>query len=50
MKFAGQVNRDIYGKYYAYPLSEIDSLVNYLGIASRSEYMDLKSPGNRDIL
>lgn len=39
MKFAGQVNRDTYGKYYAHPLSEIDGLANYLGIASRSDYI-----------
>ncbi|KAJ6114885.1 zinc finger protein [Penicillium sp. IBT 16267x] len=39
MKFAGQVNRDTYGKYYAHPLSEIDGPANYLGIASRQEHI-----------
>lgn len=39
MKFAGQVNRDTYGKYYTHPLSEIDGPANYLGIASRQEHI-----------
>ncbi|KAJ6094248.1 hypothetical protein N7467_003093 [Penicillium canescens] len=39
IKFARQTNRDIYGKLYAYPLSEVDGPANYLGIASRQEYI-----------
>ncbi|KAJ5153966.1 uncharacterized protein N7500_009405 [Penicillium coprophilum] len=35
IKFARQTNRDIYRKSYAYPLSEVNRLVNYLGIAIR---------------
>ncbi|KAJ5808824.1 hypothetical protein N7474_010093 [Penicillium riverlandense] len=35
MKFAGQSNRDTYGKYYAHPLSEVDGPATYLGIESR---------------
>lgn len=39
MKFAGQTNRDTYGKYYAHPLSEVDGPANYLGITSRHEHI-----------
>lgn len=39
MKFAGQVNRDTFGKYYAHPLSEVDGPANYLGIASRNGHI-----------
>lgn len=39
MKFAGQINRDIYGKSYAHPLSEVDGPANYLGIASREGHI-----------
>ncbi|KAJ6069131.1 hypothetical protein N7499_011018 [Penicillium canescens] len=39
MKFAGQTNRDIYGRSYAHPLSEVDGPANYLGIASRQEHI-----------
>lgn len=39
MKFAGQTNRDTYGKSYAHPLSEVDGPANYLGIASRQEHI-----------
>ncbi|KAJ5521458.1 Zinc finger C2H2, partial [Penicillium freii] len=35
IKFARQTNRNIYGKSYACPLSEVDRLANYLGIATR---------------
>jgi carbonic anhydrase len=40
MRFAGQNNRDTYGRFYAHPVSEIDGLVNYLGIVSRSEHIE----------
>ncbi|KAJ5521356.1 hypothetical protein N7527_005471 [Penicillium freii] len=39
IKFAGQTNRDIYRKSYAHPLSKVDGLANYLGIAIRQEYI-----------
>ncbi|KAJ5491931.1 Zinc finger C2H2 [Penicillium expansum] len=39
MKFAGQTNRNTYGKSYAHPLSEVDGPANYLGIASRQEHI-----------
>lgn len=39
MKFAGHTNRDTYGKFYAHPLSEVDGLATYLGIASRHEHI-----------
>ncbi|KAJ6001624.1 zinc finger protein [Penicillium canescens] len=39
MKFAGQTNRDTYGRSYAHPLSEVDGPANYLGIASRQEHI-----------
>ncbi|KAJ5772119.1 Zinc finger C2H2 [Penicillium odoratum] len=39
MRFAGQTNRDTYGKSYAHPLSEVDGPANYLGIASRQEHI-----------
>ncbi|GLI74859.1 hypothetical protein PoHVEF18_003107 [Penicillium ochrochloron] len=40
MRFAGQNNRDTYGRFYAHPVSEIDGPANYLGIASRSEHIE----------
>ncbi|KAI9041406.1 uncharacterized protein KD926_006802 [Aspergillus affinis] len=40
MRFAGQTNRDTYGRFYAHPVSEIDGPANYLGIASRSEHIE----------
>jgi carbonic anhydrase len=39
MKFAGQTNRNTYGKSYAHPLSEVDGPANYLGIAGRQEHI-----------
>ncbi|KAJ5193196.1 Zinc finger C2H2 [Penicillium cf. viridicatum] len=39
MKFAGQTNRDTYGKSYAHPLSKVDRPANYLGIAIRQEHI-----------
>jgi hypothetical protein len=39
MKFAGQTNRNTYGKSYAHPLSEVDGPANYLGITSRQEHI-----------
>ncbi|PGH04310.1 hypothetical protein AJ80_08533 [Polytolypa hystricis UAMH7299] len=38
-KFAGQADRDVFGKYYAHPLSEIDGPATFLGIESREEHI-----------
>ncbi|KAJ5630267.1 uncharacterized protein N7484_010367 [Penicillium longicatenatum] len=39
MRFAGQTNRDTYGRFYAHPVSGIDGPANYLGVTSRSEHI-----------
>ncbi|KAJ5975505.1 Zinc finger C2H2 [Penicillium waksmanii] len=39
IRFAGQTNRDTYGRFYAHPASEIDRPANYLRITSRSKHI-----------
>ncbi|QSS61747.1 hypothetical protein I7I51_03924 [Histoplasma capsulatum] len=40
MKFAGQISRDMFGRHYAHPLSEIDGPATFLNIDRRSEHVD----------
>ncbi|KAJ6099703.1 hypothetical protein N7467_001238 [Penicillium canescens] len=44
IKFARQTNRDIYGKLYVYPLSEVNRPANYLGITSRQDKVKFATP------